>query len=162
MVISNFQQAKITAPVVNTVPPTNYIAPAVQTNSTTQASYVDANNYVPSSTGEYGPTRGTDALWGVAGKVNPYSDISRQQMMMALYKANPHAFYGKNINALMRKKMLRVPDREEILALSQRQADAKFDNQMSAWKGSSATMKAAGSHYYVQQYMREQSHTIVN
>jgi 1-pyrroline-5-carboxylate dehydrogenase len=30
------------------------------------------------------------------------------------------------------------------------------------WKGSSATMKAAGSHYYVQQYMREQSHTIVD
>ena len=29
------------------------------------------------------------------------------------------------------------------------------------WKGSSATMKAAGSHYYIQQYMREQSHTIV-
>ena len=29
------------------------------------------------------------------------------------------------------------------------------------WKGSSATFKAAGSHYYVQQYMREQSHTIV-
>ncbi len=29
------------------------------------------------------------------------------------------------------------------------------------WKGSSATFKAAGSHYYVQQYMREQSHTII-
>lgn len=29
------------------------------------------------------------------------------------------------------------------------------------WKGSTSTNKAAGSHYYMQQYMREQSHTIV-
>lgn len=29
------------------------------------------------------------------------------------------------------------------------------------WKGSTATSKAAGSHYYLQQYMREQSHTLV-
>jgi 1-pyrroline-5-carboxylate dehydrogenase len=29
------------------------------------------------------------------------------------------------------------------------------------WKGSTGTNKAAGSHYYLQQYMREQSHTIV-
>lgn len=30
------------------------------------------------------------------------------------------------------------------------------------WKGSTSTNKAAGSHYYLQQYMREQSHTIVS
>jgi 1-pyrroline-5-carboxylate dehydrogenase len=30
------------------------------------------------------------------------------------------------------------------------------------WKGSTGTNKAAGSHYYLQQYMREQSHTIVD
>lgn len=30
------------------------------------------------------------------------------------------------------------------------------------WKGSTATNKAAGSHYYMQQYMREQSHTVVS
>jgi len=29
------------------------------------------------------------------------------------------------------------------------------------WKGSTGTNKAAGSHYYMQQYMREQSHTVV-
>jgi 1-pyrroline-5-carboxylate dehydrogenase len=30
------------------------------------------------------------------------------------------------------------------------------------WKGSTGTGKAAGSFYYLQQYMREQSHTIVD
>jgi 1-pyrroline-5-carboxylate dehydrogenase len=30
------------------------------------------------------------------------------------------------------------------------------------WKGSTGTNKAAGSHYYLQQYMREQSHTLVD
>lgn len=30
------------------------------------------------------------------------------------------------------------------------------------WKGSTGTSKAAGSHYYLAQYMREQSHTIVD
>jgi len=29
------------------------------------------------------------------------------------------------------------------------------------WKGSSSTCKAAGSFYYVQQYMREQSRTVI-
>jgi len=29
------------------------------------------------------------------------------------------------------------------------------------WKGSSSTSKAAGSFYYVQQYMREQSRTVI-
>ena len=28
------------------------------------------------------------------------------------------------------------------------------------WKGSTGTNKAAGSHYYLPQYMREQSHTV--
>jgi 1-pyrroline-5-carboxylate dehydrogenase len=30
------------------------------------------------------------------------------------------------------------------------------------WKGSTGTSKAAGSFYYLPQYMREQSHTIVD
>jgi len=30
------------------------------------------------------------------------------------------------------------------------------------WKGSGSTGKAAGSFYYIQQYMHEQSHTIVD
>jgi 1-pyrroline-5-carboxylate dehydrogenase len=30
------------------------------------------------------------------------------------------------------------------------------------WKGSTGTGKAAGSHYYLQQYMKEQSHTVID
>ena len=30
------------------------------------------------------------------------------------------------------------------------------------WKGSGCTGKAAGGHYYVQQFMREQSQTVIS
>ncbi len=89
--------------------------------------------------GQYGPTNSNDTLWKVAEKVNNNSDISVEQMMMALYKANPHAFYKKNVNALMQGKTLAVPKRPDIVQLSKRQANTQFYKQMSVWNGTAAS-----------------------
>ena len=40
-------------------------------------------------------------------------------------------------------------------------ATLRNDNPFGGWKGSGATGKSSGGHYYVQQFMREQSQTIV-
>lgn len=83
--------------------------------------------------GEYGPTRRNDTLWGVA-EASRQSDVSVNQMMIAIYEANPHAFYEENTNALMAGKTLKIPERETVLKLSRNQATAEFNRQTKAWK----------------------------
>ena len=85
--------------------------------------------------GQYGPTRRNDSLWKVAKKVNKYHDVSVEQMMIALYKANPGAFYKKNVNALMEGKTLKIPEKPALMGLSKRQANAEFYRQMAVWEG---------------------------
>lgn len=55
--------------------------------------------------------------------------------MMALYKANPGAFYKKNVNALMEGKTLKIPEKSDLVTLTKRQANAKFYRQMAVWEG---------------------------
>jgi len=85
--------------------------------------------------GEYGPTTRYDSLWKVAEKINKESAVSVEQMMMALYKANPQAFYKKNVNALMAGKTLKIPKQSEIVILSKKQANTQFYKQMAVWEG---------------------------
>ena len=53
-------------------------------------------------------------------------------------RANPHAFYEKNMYALTAGKTLKIPEREVILKLSRNQATAEFNRQTKAWKNRSA------------------------
>ncbi|MGZ8157983.1 MAG: FimV/HubP family polar landmark protein [Methylobacter sp.] len=88
-----------------------------------------------SSEGEYGPTLANDTLWSVAERVRgQQNDVSVEQMMMALYEANPQAFYKGNVYALTAGKMLKVPERESVLKLSRNQALAEFNRHKKAWK----------------------------
>ena len=48
----------------------------------------------------YGPVQETDTLWEIARRLSPDISISPQRMMIALLRANPHAFYSDNVNAL--------------------------------------------------------------
>ncbi len=87
---------------------------------------------------EYGPTLGNDTLWSVAERARGQSDVSIEQMMIAIYEANPHAFYKGNVHALMSGKMLRIPEREAVVKLSRNQALAEFNRHTQAWKNHSA------------------------
>lgn len=74
-----------------------------------------------------------DTLWKVAERVNNEDDVVTEQMVIALYEANPKAFYRKNINALMANASLDVPEREEIIKISRTQALAEYKKQNRAW-----------------------------
>jgi len=91
-----------------------------------------------SSESEYGPTLGNDTLWSVADRARGQSDVSVEQMVIAIYEANPQAFYKGNVYALMSGKMLKIPEREAILKLSRNQALAEFNRHTKAWKNHSA------------------------
>ncbi len=95
-----------------------------------------------SSEGEYGPTLANDTLWSVAERERGQSDISVEQMMIAIFQANPQAFYKGNVHALTAGKMLTIPDRESVLRLSRSQALAEFNRHTKAWKIHSVPARA--------------------
>ena len=49
---------------------------------------------------EYGPVQKGETLSRIASKVNSDRTLSPQQVMIALMRANPHAFFGNNVNNL--------------------------------------------------------------
>lgn len=83
-------------------------------------------------------TRKNDTLWKVAERVKPNGDVSVEQMMIALYEANPQAFFKDNVNALLPNKKLSVPSKSKIEQLTRSQALAEFNKQMRAWKNNAA------------------------
>ncbi len=94
---------------------------------------------------QYGPVRSADSLWKIAKQTNLYADVSIEQMMIAIYEANPRAFYKENVNALMAGKTLDIPTREAILSLSKKEALSQFRKQNNAWNGR-VTSKAKNEH----------------
>lgn len=78
---------------------------------------------------EIGMTGQGDTLWAIASRVRPGSDVSVQQTMLALQRANPDAFINNNINLLKAGYVLRIPDRDEILAETREEAIAEVSVQ---------------------------------
>jgi pilus assembly protein FimV len=105
---------------------------------------IDATKISQSVVSEYGPTGSNDTLWKIAEKVNRNKDISVEQMMIALYEANPEAFYKQNVNALAAGATLKVPANDVVMKLSQRQAKNEFYKQVEAWRGKVTTASSNG------------------
>ncbi|MDD5274494.1 MAG: hypothetical protein PHR16_00230 [Methylovulum sp.] len=84
--------------------------------------------------GQYGPTVKNDTLWNIAERVSRQAGVSIEQMMIALYEANPGAFYKQNVNALLAGKTLKIPDKNVVLKFSRQQALDEFNQQTLAWK----------------------------
>jgi pilus assembly protein FimV len=70
--------------------------------------------------GDYRVKQG-DTLAGIAGR-NKQASVSLDQMLVALYRANPDAFMGNNINRLRAGKILAIPDQPTASAIDQGQA----------------------------------------
>ena len=60
-----------------------------------------------------------DTLGKIAGETNPGGGVSLQQMLIALYRANPDAFIGSNINRLRAGRILNVPDQAAASAVDE-------------------------------------------
>ncbi|MCA1799261.1 MAG: tetratricopeptide repeat protein [Xanthomonadaceae bacterium] len=86
---------------------------------------------------EFGPVQRDDTLWSIAERAKPSADITTSQMMIALFEANPDAFYG-NINNLKTGYVLRVPSRDEITRRSSADAFREAARQNEAWRSGQA------------------------
>jgi FimV-like protein len=80
-------------------------------------------------------------LRGVAWRVGARSKNDLNQMMIAIFRANPSAFDG-NINRLRLGAMLRIPSAEEAAAIPYSEANRETRAQMKTWL---ASVKRPGS-----------------
>jgi len=74
-------------------------------------------------------TDANDTLWDIALQIRPDSSVSVQQTMLAIQRLNTDAFIGDNINMVRRGQVLRIPDIEQIRALSSREAIGEVARQ---------------------------------
>ncbi|WP_307766675.1 FimV/HubP family polar landmark protein [Duganella aquatilis] len=113
------QAPQVTAPVdVSNRAPAAAPAPAAAQPAPTRApAAAPAAAAAPAkaSAEEYTVKRG-DNLTRIASQVKPV-DVSLDTMLVALYRANPEAFSGKNMNRLKSGQILAVPDSEQIRAV---------------------------------------------
>jgi FimV-like protein len=63
----------------------------------------------------YGPVKQGDTLVSIANRLNP-KGVTDNQVLMALYKYNPDAFYGDNINNLHSGAYLSLPKSPKYLS----------------------------------------------
>ncbi len=83
--------------------------------------------------GSYGAIQRNETLWSIAERVKPSADITTSQMMLALFDANPDAFYG-NINRMKTGYILRVPERDVVTQRSAAAALQEVARQNDAWR----------------------------
>ncbi|KHK51651.1 peptidoglycan-binding protein [Ralstonia sp. A12] len=85
--------------------------------------------------GSYTVQRG-DSLYDVASTAAQGQDtVSLDQMLLALYRNNPNAFIGGNINRLRTGSVLKVPSQAEAQKVSAREARREVVAQTSGFTG---------------------------
>jgi pilus assembly protein FimV len=100
----------------------NEAAPhAANTASSVVAAAETSSTEKPATAQKYGPTKQGETLAQVAQQVLTDATISNEQMMWALYGANPKAFENGNLNRLRAGAFLTVPTPEQA-----RSVDAKI------------------------------------
>jgi pilus assembly protein FimV len=114
------QGAVATAPTPPAATPTPRPAPAPRAATAQRPSPV-APAGAPSGEGEYKVKEG-DTLYRIA-KGNQRANVSLDQMLVALFRNNPNAFIGDNMNRLKAGAVLNVPSSEQASAVTT--ADAK-------------------------------------
>lgn len=88
-----------------------------------------------SADGSYGPVQRGQSLSAIVREHGNGGDMN--QMLLALHKANPDAFYRDNINALKTGAVLRVPSPEDVKAQSAASALAEVRRQNEEWRSGS-------------------------
>jgi len=83
--------------------------------------------------GDYRVARG-DTLWRIAEELRPDERLSMNQVMLAIYEANPQAFDG-NINRLRANASLSIPSADDIYRIARGDALAEIRRQNEAWTG---------------------------
>jgi FimV-like protein len=84
----------------------------------------------------YGPVRRGEDLWDIAQHVYHDRDVSRDQVILALFKANPQAFDAScNANSPLKIGVkLRIPTLAQVEATNRERALQEFERQVREWE----------------------------
>jgi len=87
---------------------------------------------VATATPVYGPITNSDTLWRIALNARKDPSLSVDQVMIAIFMANPNAFVDNNINLLKNGAVLKIPSVTDIKAITVNQAKNKVaqDSQL--------------------------------
>ena len=81
----------------------------------------------------YGPVQKGDTLAKIATELKP-SNVSLEQMLVALYRENKSAFVNNNMNRLKAGQILKVPSAAEVEQLQAREARTEYRTHVADWK----------------------------
>ncbi|TRW96107.1 type IV pilus assembly protein FimV [Candidatus Methylobacter oryzae] len=100
----------------------------------------------------YGPIKRKDTLEGIAQRMRVNESVTINQMMVAIVRANPNAFYNGNINQMKSGYVLRIEDPSIVTNLIAAEADAEMERQRVEWqarKSGRPVVQAAMPEYQV-------------
>jgi pilus assembly protein FimV len=81
---------------------------------------------------QYGPVKRGETLAGIASDVKP-EGVTLEQMLVGLYRSNPDAFIQHNMNLVKSGRILRVPERSEVAAITPEAALKEVRVQARDW-----------------------------
>ena len=114
-----------------TVPET--VAPEIRSAAPDSASEPKTVPAAQERAGAFQVKRG-DTLYRIARNVTG-PGVNLNQMLIALYRANPDAFSGNNINRLKAGRIIQIPDSSQVEAVSASEAGKEIKIQMADWHG---------------------------
>ncbi|KAG9577807.1 hypothetical protein KCV01_g16836, partial [Aureobasidium melanogenum] len=114
--------------------------PAAAPKPHTTAPKAPAAASASAASGQIGPVQRGQTLSSIARDNASGADFN--QMMVALQKANPDAFYRDNINALKTGAVLRLPSPDDVKAQSAAAALAEVRRQNDDWRAGTARAPA--------------------
>ena len=137
-----YSQARAPTAAPTPAPSTSATPPAATPAASPSTASVTPATGSPSARGElasppgsdtYGPVQKGDTLNKIAAQVKP-SNVSLEQMLVALYRENKSAFVNDNMNRLKAGQILKVPAAEEIEKLPVKEARQEIRTHVSDWK----------------------------
>ena len=87
---------------------------------------------------QYGPVEAKETLWSIALKMRSAPTITQDQMMLAIYQANPEAFDG-NINLMRKGVLLDIPSANEISEINVLAAKEEIRDQARTYESAATS-----------------------
>ncbi len=84
--------------------------------------------------GVIGPVAAGQTLWGIAYGWRPNTDLTMNQVMLAILDRNPQAFIDNNVNLLRRGAELNMPSQADVESIDRAEADRRMRAQMQSWR----------------------------
>ncbi len=109
----------------------------------------------------YGPVQRGETLSQIALDISrPQDGFSTDQLMIALYRSNPHAF-GQSIDVVYEGALLQLPDRITITSLSPAAATDEVHRQRSVAHAESRPDSGGGSEFDVNTIVSAEEHELL-